>query len=83
MSRNHAKTAARKTVRASIDLDHHIVEGQDLFALPKQSGFAGPCDGKADGTSCGEGCTCLAGQPLYSRDAVARLGFQLPPRPDE
>ena len=83
MSSNQAKKRTKKTVRASVDLHHQVVDGQKLFALPRQAGFAGPCDGQSDGTSCGEGCTCLGGQPWYSHEAVAKLGFQLLPGTDE
>jgi hypothetical protein len=83
MSGNQAKKRTSKTVRASVDLHHQVIDGQKLFALPLQTGFAGPCDGKSDGASCGEGCTCRGGQPWYSREAVAKLGFRLTPGTDE
>lgn len=64
-----------KTVRASVQLLHQIVDGKKFFALPLSMHIVGPCDGKADGTSCGQGCTCKAGQPWYDFDGITKLGF--------
>ena len=67
----------QRNVRASIGLTHQVVDGKDLFTLPATLGVPGPCDNKGDGASCGLGCTCKGGQPWYSTDAIAELGFKI------
>lgn len=83
MSDNQGGAGTYKTVRASVDLLHQVVEGKDLFALPMTAGVPGPCDGKMDGTLCGEGCTCRGGQPWYNLDGITKLGFQPAAKNDE
>ena len=69
-----------RIVRATIDLLHQVHEGKELFAIPALEGLVGPCDGKMDGTPCGVGCTCRAGQPWYDEDRIMTLGFRPEPR---
>ena len=67
-----------RTVRAIVDLRHQVHEGQNLFALPAAEGIVGPCEGQMDGTPCGQGCVCRAGEPWFDEESLVKLGF----RPD-
>jgi hypothetical protein len=81
MADERAHPAPLQTVRASVDLIHQVIEGKDYFALPTMAGVSGPCNGKMDGDSCGEGCTCRGGQPWYDPEGIVKLGFQLNAQP--
>ncbi len=62
-----------RTAKIKLVMRNH--NGKDLYAVPI---VPGPCDGKSDGDSCGNGCTCIAGQPHYDVSALAAIGITLP-----
>jgi hypothetical protein len=77
MPQQNNPAAAPDKIRAAIDLDHRVWNGEDVYAFPPIAGLGGPCDGKADNSSCGPGCTCIAGQPHYNAAALEALGVEI------
>lgn len=77
MSDDKRKAPSKRVVKATVKLDHRMIQGKDHFALKQSEGIAGPCDGQPDGTPCGEGCTCIAGQPWYNPQGLIRIGIEL------
>ena len=67
-----------KKISGTVDILHDVVDGKNLFAVPRiaSAAVAGPCDGKADGTPCGDGCICRGGQPWYSFRGITKLGVR-------
>ncbi len=77
MADKEAKEPTHTKVSGSVQLLRRSAQGKEFFAFSTRAGMPGPCDGKADGTSCGSGCTCLGGQPWYDRNGLSNLGVAL------
>ena len=62
----------------SVDFDKGIeIDGETLFPLLQPT--LNPCAGKSDGTPCGNGGVCRAGQCWYSMLRLKQLGVKVPP----
>lgn len=62
---------------AEITVIQQTFNNEVLFQFKGIPTVPGPCDGRPDGTPCGFGCKCLAGQPWYSSNALASMGVTL------
>jgi len=82
------KAAAKKIAPAKTKVGRRLgvkIEGITYYPLPAPvhepglvaQAILNPCAGQLDGTSCGPGCICKAGQRWYTVGALRELGFTL------
>ena len=82
------KARAKKIAPAKTKVARRLgvkIEGITYYPLPAPvhepglvaQAILNPCAGQLDGTSCGPGCICKAGQRWYTVGALRELGFTL------
>ncbi|WP_031237882.1 hypothetical protein [Mesorhizobium sp. LNJC405B00] len=65
---------------AGLSLDKKLgvkINGRAYFPLDTLVANLNPCAGKIDGTSCGTGCVCRAGQCYYTLFQLEQKGFSV------
>jgi hypothetical protein len=64
-------------VAGTVALLQHGAGAAATFTIPAMGTLGGPCDGKPDGTPCGDGCECRGQEQHWDTDGLARLGINL------